>query len=68
MSVDGSPVAGARIERTVPLVYSMSGETFDVGIDTGSAWAHTLTTTAAPQRFMASPFNDVQSLIRRSSN
>ena len=37
MSVDGTFVAGARIERTVPLVYSMSGETFDVGIDTGSA-------------------------------
>jgi arylsulfatase len=29
-------VAAARIERTVPLVFSMSGETFDVGVDTGS--------------------------------
>ena len=34
--VDGSPRASARIERTVPLVFSMSGETFDVGVDTGS--------------------------------
>lgn len=36
ISVDGTTGEGARIERTVPLVYSMSGETFDVGIDTGS--------------------------------
>ena len=36
MSVDGRDVAGGRIDKTVPLVYSMSGETFDVGIDTGS--------------------------------
>ncbi len=34
--VDDSPVAHVRIENTVPLVFSMSGETFDVGIDTGS--------------------------------
>ena len=34
--VDGSAAASARVERTVPLVFSMSGETFDVGIDTGS--------------------------------
>ena len=36
MSVDDRDVAGGRIDKTVPLVYSMSGETFDVGIDTGS--------------------------------
>jgi arylsulfatase len=36
LSVDDEPVASARLERTVPLVFSMSGETFDVGIDTGS--------------------------------
>ena len=36
LSIDGDAVAHARIERTVPLVFSMSGETFDVGIDTGS--------------------------------
>jgi len=34
--VDGVVVASGRIERTVPLVFSMSGETFDVGVDTGS--------------------------------
>jgi arylsulfatase len=36
LEVDGDPVAAGRIERTVPLVFSMSGETFDVGVDTGS--------------------------------
>jgi arylsulfatase len=36
LTVDGAAVAHARIERTVPLVFSMSGETFDVGVDTGS--------------------------------
>ena len=36
LSVDDSPVDSARIERTVPVVFSMSGETFDVGCDTGS--------------------------------
>lgn len=34
--VDGTAVAEARIPRTVPIVFSMSGETFDVGVDTGS--------------------------------
>jgi arylsulfatase len=34
--VDGSEVDRARIERTVPIIFSMSGETFDVGIDTGA--------------------------------
>jgi arylsulfatase len=34
--VDGSKVSTARIERTVPIMFSMSGETFDVGRDTGS--------------------------------
>ena len=34
--IDGSAVASERVEQTVPLVFSMSGETFDVGIDTGS--------------------------------
>jgi arylsulfatase len=36
LRVDDVDVAHARIERTVPLVFSMSGETFDVGIDTGA--------------------------------
>ena len=46
---DGAPVANSRIERTVPLVYSMSGETFDVGTDTGSPvgpYRHDFTYTA----------------------
>ena len=36
LTVDGRESARARIDRTVPLVFSMSGETFDVGTDTGS--------------------------------
>lgn len=36
LSVDGDIVDSARIERTVPIVFSMSGETFDVGVDTGA--------------------------------
>jgi arylsulfatase len=36
LRVDDVDVADVRIERTVPLVFSMSGETFDVGIDTGA--------------------------------
>jgi arylsulfatase len=34
--VDGVEVDRARIDRTVPIIFSMSGETFDVGIDTGA--------------------------------
>ena len=34
--VDDVAVAGGRIERTVPFRFSMSGETLDVGTDTGS--------------------------------
>jgi len=34
--IDGVEVDRARLEQTVPVVFSMSGETFDVGIDTGS--------------------------------
>jgi len=34
--VNGAAVATARIEKTVPVIFSMSGETFDVGRDTGS--------------------------------
>lgn len=36
LSVDGSEVATGRVERTVPFLFSMSGETLDVGVDTGS--------------------------------
>ncbi len=34
--VDDVEVGRARIPRTVPIVFSMSGETFDVGRDTGA--------------------------------
>jgi len=36
LQVDGETVASARLEQTVPIVFSMSGETFDVGLDSGS--------------------------------
>lgn len=35
MSVDGQPVAVVHKNRTVPVIFSISGETFDVGMDTG---------------------------------
>jgi arylsulfatase len=34
--IDGESVNSDRIERTVPIIFSMSGETFDVGVDTGA--------------------------------
>jgi arylsulfatase len=34
--VDGAEVSAGRIESTVPFVFSMSGETLDVGVDTGA--------------------------------
>ena len=34
--IGGEEVDRARLEQTVPVIFSMSGETFDVGIDTGS--------------------------------
>lgn len=34
--VDDTAVAYQRLDRTVPIGFSMSGETFDVGTDTGS--------------------------------
>ena len=36
LGVDGSVVADGRIEDSVPIMFSMGGETFDVGVDTGS--------------------------------
>ena len=36
MSVDGEVVSAGRIDKTVPIVFSISGETFDIGLDTGS--------------------------------
>jgi arylsulfatase len=35
-AVDDVEVDCARLDHTVPIVFSMSGETFDVGIDTGA--------------------------------
>ena len=34
--IDGELVDSDRVDRTVPIMFSMSGETFDVGIDTGA--------------------------------
>ena len=36
LAVDGRVVGQARLEQTVPVVFAMGGESFDVGIDTGS--------------------------------
>jgi arylsulfatase len=36
LSVDGVLVAEGHVPNTVPVIFSMSGETFDVGIDTGA--------------------------------
>ena len=36
LAIDEEIVATGHLEATIPLVYSMSGETFDVGRDTGS--------------------------------
>ena len=36
LTVNGAEVAGGRLERTVPFLFSMSGETLDVGVDTGA--------------------------------
>jgi arylsulfatase A-like enzyme len=40
LSVDGEVASICRVPRTVPIVYSMSGETFDVGVDTGAPVGH----------------------------
>jgi arylsulfatase len=36
LSVDGVVVATGRVPNTVPVIFSMSGETFDIGVDTGA--------------------------------
>ena len=36
LSVDGVLVSEGRVPNTVPVIFSMSGETFDVGVDTGA--------------------------------
>ena len=37
MSIDDEPVGHVRVEKSVPVVFSISGETFDVGLDSGAA-------------------------------
>jgi arylsulfatase A-like enzyme len=37
MSIDGEHVAHVRLEKSVPVIFSISGETFDVGLDSGAA-------------------------------
>jgi arylsulfatase len=40
LQANGMVVAQGSIPRTVPVIFSMSGETFDVGVDTGSPVGH----------------------------
>jgi arylsulfatase len=37
VSLNGEPVGHVRVERSVPVIFSISGETFDVGMDCGAA-------------------------------
>jgi arylsulfatase len=34
--MDGEPIGHTRVEKSVPIVFSMSGESFDIGMDTGA--------------------------------
>jgi arylsulfatase len=34
--MDGAPIGHTRVEKSVPIVFSMSGESFDIGMDTGA--------------------------------
>jgi len=36
LSINGEQVVKGRIERTIPFLFSMSGETFDIGEDIGA--------------------------------
>ena len=36
LAVNGDDVASGHIAATIPFLFSMSGETLDVGVDTGS--------------------------------
>jgi arylsulfatase len=36
LDIDGRAVGHVRIERSVPVVFSISGETFDIGLDSGA--------------------------------
>ena len=48
--IDGQVVATGRVESTVPFTFSMSGETFDVGVDTGSPVGPIHISSHAPPR------------------
>jgi arylsulfatase A-like enzyme len=37
LSIDGDAVGYVRVEKSVPVIFSISGETFDVGLDSGAA-------------------------------
>lgn len=70
--IDGDLVAHNRIEHTVPLVFSMSGETFDVGTDTGSPvgnYAHDYQCTAeiigVTVTALTQPPEEISALVRR---
>ncbi|MEY2628092.1 MAG: hypothetical protein RJB08_1851, partial [Actinomycetota bacterium] len=72
LSVDDKVADSARLDATVPLVFSMSGETFDVGVDTGSPvghYPHDFTCTAkihgVTLERLDEPSAEVKELIRR---
>ena len=71
LSVNDAPAGHARIERTVPIVFSMSGETFDVGVDTGAPvgpyphrFAFTGNIVGVTLERLDEPSPDVMELIR----
>jgi len=72
LSVDGGESVQGRVERTVPLVFSMSGETFDVGMDTGSPvgpyphlYACTASVSAVKLERLDEPLADVKAQVQR---
>ena len=69
--IDGVHASSVRIEHTVPLVFSMSGETFDVGIDTGSPvgdypheWRCTATIDSVTLERLDEPPERIVALVR----
>ena len=69
LSVDGEPAGEARIERTVPVVFSMSGETFDVGLDTGAPvgpYPHVYPCTARIRTVTLERLSDLSPADRRT--
>ena len=69
LSVDGAPAGEARIERTVPVVFSMSGEAFDVGLDTGAPvgpYPHVYPCTAAIRTVTLERLSDLSPADRQT--